>query len=190
MILWHAQWSISSAETRVMHRIPAQQMARIWNSSNRMHRHLAMMSIHQELPDDGPPAAWLSGTGAVRHWRAWVRLTVRAAQTAFGEKPGRNSTVAPTACAQYSALMMPCTWCSGRQCRMRSSGCHSQDVTRACTWAARLLCVCRAPADPGLLRPDLAHWRCVTPQRIAQQKPHVQYRDAAVLTTSQKQMHT
>ena len=72
--------------------------------------------------------------------------TIRTSHTILGENFGWNSTVAPTACAQCSALMMPCTWCSGRQCRILSLACHSQEVTRALMCAARPPCVCKAPA--------------------------------------------
>ena len=76
--------------------------------------------------------------------------TIRTSHTVLGENFGRNSTVAPTACAQCSALMMPCTWCRGRQCRILSLACHSQEVTRALTCAAKPACVCKAPAGQSM----------------------------------------
>lgn len=114
-----------------------------------------------DVPCPAPASSAPPPTRARRHGRkhraGHTPRTIKRAHMAVGENLGMKSTLAPAYSAQYSALMMPCVWCSGRACRIRSSGRHCQASTRHATWAKTLLhshqterCAgCRRATQPG-----------------------------------------
>ncbi len=61
-------------------------------------------------------------------------------------QPSLPPGLPPVLSGHSSALTMPCTWCSGRQCRMRSLGSQAHAAHSVSTCAARLAWVCSAPA--------------------------------------------
>ena len=62
-----------------------------------------------------------------------------------GKKLVSISHVARTARGAQSALMMPCTWCSGSTCSTRSDGVNRHASTSAETCAPMLACVVTTP---------------------------------------------
>lgn len=58
---------------------------------------------------------------------------------------GANSTVAPAHSGHSNLLLMPCVWCNGKKCRMRSLGVYSHAVTMSVICACSARCVCTTP---------------------------------------------
>lgn len=152
------------------HAVPAIQQLGIHGRHAHEDRHRVAGALQQlpHLPGI-KPRQHLGARACRRARRGSVRVYVEGVGARNGEAAGSACAAqsveswwdTPDRSAHSSAFTMPCTWCSGRACKIRSSGRHLQAAHSVSTIASRLACVCSAPAGAVVRGGSAAAWcRC------------------------------